>query len=104
MGKRKEEENRILAEMEEAMKAEKEEKTQETPMKKSRYFGIIEDETPEKVHCRKCKTLMENGVCPNCGFHIYTPMDEGTKKKIRWIVGGVCLAVFAVLFLWAQFA
>ena len=28
----------------------------------------------------------------------YQPMDERTRKKIRLIVGGVCIAVFLVMF------
>ena len=28
----------------------------------------------------------------------YQPMDERTSKKIRLIVGGVCIAVFLVMF------
>ena len=102
--KRREEERRILAEMDEAMQSEGKETPIETPSKKYKYFGIIEDKTPEKIHCKNCKTLMEDGVCPTCGFRIYTPMDEGRKKKVRLIVGGVCLAAFLILFLWLQFS
>ena len=29
----------------------------------------------------------------------YQPMDERTRKKIRLIVGGVCIAVFIIMFL-----
>lgn len=29
----------------------------------------------------------------------YEPMDESKRKKIRLIVGGVCVAVFIVMFL-----
>ena len=29
----------------------------------------------------------------------YQPMDEAKRKKIRLIVGGVCIAVFIVMFL-----
>ena len=28
----------------------------------------------------------------------YQPMDERTRKKIRLIVGGVCIAVFIIMF------
>ena len=102
MGKKREVEQKILKEMDEAMKEQghSEEKTS----KKYALFGLVEDKTPEKVHCKKCRTWLENGVCPTCGFHIYTPMDEGKKKKIRLIVGGVCIALFLGLFLWLQFS
>ena len=53
---------------------------------------------PEKIHCKRCKTLMENGVCPVCGYKIYMPMNEKTQKRIRWIVGGVCIVGFLILF------
>ncbi len=107
--KRREEEKRILAEMDEAMKeTQTEESTsveeREKQPKKYKFFGVLEDKTPEKIHCRKCKTLMENGVCPTCGHRVYVPMDEEKKKQVRWIVGGVCLALFLILFLWAQFS
>ena len=70
---KREEERRIIAEMESAM--------------------------PQKIHCKRCKTLMENGVCPVCGFRIYVPMDERKRKKVRIIVAAACIAVFAALFL-----
>lgn len=54
------------------------------------------DATPDKLHCHKCGTLMENGVCPNCGYKIYVPMEESKTKKIRLIVGGVCLVLIVV--------
>lgn len=60
------------------------------------------DPTPQALHCRRCKTLMENGVCPTCGYKTYVPMDERKRKKIRFIVAGVCVAVFVVMFLLIQ--
>ena len=100
--KRKEEEARIIAEMEAAMKenaeqkrAQEEEKT--APKTKAKVFGVFEDKTPETMHCHKCKTLMENGVCPNCGYKMYVPMDSEKQKKIRWIATGVCVVVFFLL-------
>ena len=98
--KRREEEREILKKMEETIEEEK--AGAETPLaktEKKQFFGILEDNTPGKVHCRRCKTLMEKGVCPVCGFHIYIPMDEGKKKKVRLIIGGVCFALFLVLFI-----
>ena len=53
---------------------------------------------PEKLHCKRCKTLLENGVCPVCGYKIYMPMDENKKKRIRLIVGSVCVVGFLILF------
>ena len=114
MSKRREEEQKIIAEMEAALKeqgletpTEKRErktaKNAEPPKKKRRgIFGAQEDTTPERVHCKRCKTLMENGVCPTCGFKIYMPMDEEKRKKIRTVVSVVCVAAFVVLFLILQ--
>ena len=105
---KREEEKKILAEMDEAMKeqakAEVETPAQENAErpKKYKHFGLFEDKTPEKLHCRKCKTVMENGVCPVCGFRSYVPMDEKKQKKIRFVLTCVCLAVFVVLFVWLQ--
>ena len=137
---RKEEEKRIIAEMEAALREEKEQKpcvggedcvsnadaaqlkatqlktaqsvqletetetgqsdtAQET---KKRDRASYCDVTPEKIHCKRCKTLMENGVCPTCGFRIYVPMEKGKRDKIRLVVTVVCMAVFLVLFLMSQ--
>ena len=88
--KKKLEEEKIIAEMEEAMK-EKEEQTTASE-------ETAQEQTPQ-YHCRKCKTLMENGVCPTCGFRIYMGMDKDKQKKIRLITGIVCLAVLLVILL-----
>ena len=84
------EEEKIIAEMEEAMKEQKEQAVagEETAQEQTQQY-----------HCRKCKTLMENGVCPTCGFRIYMGMDKDKQKKIRLITGIVCLAVLLVILL-----
>ena len=92
---RKEEETKILAQMDEAMREKETSNTENEPKR----VGLIKDKTPSKIHCHKCGTWMEDGKCPNCGHTIYTPMDEKTQKTIRWIFGGVCLAVLLVLVL-----
>ena len=88
---RKEEEQRIIAEMEEAMKEERA-KTEETPS----------NIQTESYHCYRCKTLMENGVCPTCGFKMYVPMSEEQRRKIQRIGTIIGLAVFLVLFIILQ--
>lgn len=113
MSKRKEEEQKIIAEMEQALKENgletptqrrerKAEKTTEAPKKKRRGLFSQDDPTPETVHCKRCKTLMEKGVCPTCGYKIYVPMDEAKRKKIRGIVTVVCVAAFILLFVILQ--
>ena len=89
MSKRKEEEKRILAEMDEAMKSlSVQEQTDEQPSAPS-----------QKLYCRRCKTeLTANGVCPVCGYRVYMPMDEQKRKKIRFIVASVCIVGFLILF------
>lgn len=52
----------------------------------------------DKVHCKRCKTLMEKGVCPICGYKIYVPMTDEKRKKVRFIVTCVCLVAFVVLY------
>ena len=101
---RKEEEKRIIAEMDAAM-AENKEKTAsmdneaEEKTKKATKSSFYDETTPKKVHCKRCKTLMENGVCPTCGFRIYVPMEKEKRDKIRlWVTVG-CIIVFVVLFL-----
>ena len=92
MGKtRKEKEAEIIAQMEEALKeqaAEKAESAAETPQGEVQQF-----------HCRRCKALMENGKCPACGYSDYVPMDAKMQKKIRWILTGICLLGFLIIFL-----
>lgn len=108
---RKEEERRILAEMEAAMQenatqnAENEggvDGASNTAEKKSQRTDRYDDTMPQSVHCRRCKTLMENGVCPSCGFRIYVPMEKEKRDKIRLIVAGVCMVAFVVLFIISQ--
>ena len=98
---RREEEKKILAEMDEAMKENVQK--EETPKKtKSKIFGVFEDKTPEQLHCHKCKALMENGVCPECGFRTYVPMSKEKQQKIRLILTGVFVVAFVILFVWLQ--
>ncbi len=100
---KKAEEARVIAEMEEAMQenanATPEAESEPQPTKR---WSAFEDATPENLHCRRCHTLMENGVCPTCGFKVYVPMDEKKRNKIRLIVGGVCVAAFLIWFLITQ--
>lgn len=90
---RREEERKILAQMDEAMKETQSSEPQE------KRIGPFKDKTPDTIHCRKCSTLMENGKCPNCGHTIYVPMNGKKQKIIRWIVGGVCVLAFVIVFI-----
>ena len=54
------------------------------------------------MHCRRCKTLMENGVCPTCGFKVYVPMSKEKQNKIKVIATAVAMAVFIVIFIITQ--
>ena len=91
---RKEEEKRIIAEIEEGTEHEK--KTE----KKTSFYASAQ---PETVHCRRCRTVMENGVCPTCGFKMYVPMDEQKRKKIKTVTTAIGFVVFIVIFLIIQF-
>ncbi len=88
---RKAEEARILKELDEAVAAEK----------AAKGVPLTEETTAprQKIHCKRCKAEMQEGVCPVCGYKIYTPMTEEKRKKVRLIVGGVCIIVFLVVFL-----
>ena len=59
-------------------------------------YGPSSVPMPQQIHCRKCGTVMENGVCPKCGYKLYVPMDGKKLNRIRWIVGGICVAAFVV--------
>ncbi len=85
---RREEEQRIIEEL--GLNA--------TPREVEKPKKSYGKDMPEKVHCKRCKTLMEEGVCPVCGYKIYMPMDEKKKNRIRLIVGSVCVVGFLVLF------
>ncbi|MBO4939545.1 MAG: hypothetical protein J6D30_00765 [Clostridia bacterium] len=102
---RKEEERRIVAEMEEAMQVYEKAQQEEEPVQEQsgqKRRDIYDDTLPEQIHCRHCRTLMENGVCPNCGFRIYVPMAKEKRDKIRLIVAGICMGIFVVLFIISQ--
>ena len=101
---RRAEERQILAKMDEAM-AEQETKTsaekpKQQPKKEPRKY---DSSMPSQVHCKRCRTLMENGVCPACGFKIYVPMDEEKRKKIKLAMTVVAVVVFIALFVALQF-
>ena len=49
-------------------------------------------------YCRKCKTVMKDGVCSICGFRAYQPMDEKKRQRIRLIVTVIAFVIFIVLF------
>ncbi len=103
---RRERERRMIAEMDAAMwgkkpahentKSVKEEKPQTKETVRAKKDG------GQKLHCPRCKTVMENGKCPTCGHYIYVPMDKEKRNKIRLIVGGVCIVGFVVLFILLQ--
>ena len=84
---RKEQEQEIMQQMNAAMQEAKPAQT-ETPKKD----GV-------QQHCHRCKVLMENGKCPACGYSDYVPMDAKMQKKIRWILTGICLLGFLIIFL-----
>lgn len=98
---KKEEEARILAEMDEALKEQGMpplSKTREKSEKEEKYQREYDDTMPQKIHCRRCKTLMENGKCPVCGHTVYVPMNKQKQRKIKWIATGILLVVFVALF------
>ncbi len=53
-------------------------------------------------HCHKCKAVMQNGVCPVCGFKMYVPMDQKKLGKIRLVTTAIGMAIFIAIFLYIQ--
>ena len=105
---RKEEELRIVAEMEAAMKEYDKAKNAQSDApdnepSDSNARDSYDETMPQQIHCRHCRTLMENGVCPNCGYRIYVPMAKEKRDKIRLILAGICMGIFVVLFIISQF-
>ncbi|MBQ8343458.1 MAG: hypothetical protein IJY21_05055 [Clostridia bacterium] len=105
---RKERERRMIAEMESAMLAQKfpetdsSEKTVAQKEKPVQRKDGGQAKQAQKLHCPRCKSLMENGKCPTCGHYIYVPMSKEKRNKIRLIVGGVCVVGFVILFVLLQ--
>ncbi len=109
MGKKKrEEERRIIAELEEALAQEKaangeeevsdlgrEARCEEQRRTKESFYSSTQ---PKNLHCRRCKTEMQEGKCPVCGYTVYTGMAEAKRKKIRGVLTVVCVAIFLLLF------
>ncbi len=93
----------MLADFDAAVAAEKEKGAEEAAPadkkqeKKSRD-SFYSSTQPTQIHCRRCKTLMEEGKCPVCGYKTYTPMSDKKRKKVRNILTVVCLGIFVVLF------
>ena len=103
---RRAEERRILAEMDEAMQeqsVQKQETGEETAGKDVKTKKKQDDSMPSTLHCKRCKTVMENGVCPACGFKVYVPMDEEKRKKIKLALTVVGFVVFIIIFVALQF-
>ena len=106
---RRERERRMIAEMDAAMWGQRnssesaEDSTDKANgEKKGKVCVQPQKSAGQQLHCPRCKTLMENGKCPTCGHYIYVPMDKEKRNKIRWIVGGICMVGFAILFILLQ--
>ncbi len=87
-------EEKAKAQAEEGLEAPVKEETEGKRSRESFYSST----EPKQLHCKRCKTLMEKGVCPTCGYKVYQGMDEAQRKKIRGILTAVCLGIFLVLF------
>ncbi len=108
---KKEEERRIIAELDAALLEEREaakeedasvfdaQKEERTGKEKRSRASFYESTQPKILHCRRCRAEMKEGVCPVCGYKTYVGMSEEKRKKIRAIVTAVCIGVFLVLFL-----
>ena len=92
---RKEEEAKIIAQMEEALRENEQLKKENEP----ESAETSEEKSKDTLHCHKCGTVMENGKCPKCGYYVYVPMDPKMQRKIRLIVGGVFIVGFLIFLL-----
>ncbi len=96
---RKEEERALLADFDAALAKERGESSKgANAQANTGTAGEGTDDQPKTLHCKRCKTLMQDGVCPTCGFTVYIPMAEEKRKKIKTVVTVVCLAAFFILF------
>ena len=104
---KREEERRIIEEMERAMAESRGETLTETPAPETPTPETAQETPPDtqsqgikrKLYCRRCKSEMnEKGVCPVCGYRVYVEMDESKRKKIRIITASVCLVIFVLMY------
>ena len=66
-------------------------------------YKPIEGEPPT-IKCPNCGEEMPTTIdtCVSCGHYLkadkkgYTPMDEDKAKKIRWIIGVICIIAFII--------
>ena len=102
---------RVLAEMkaalEEAERAENMEKGENVPEEENAPAPKAQPNPQPKpqeaaYHCRRCKTVMQNGICPTCGFKMYVPMEEKKLSKIKLVLTAVGMAIFVAIFLYIQ--
>ena len=101
---KREEERRILAEMDEAMAAKSKTEEGEQPQKATVKKSANQGKKGKTYYCPTCKVpLDEKGLCSRCGNKTYIPMDEEKRNKIKLILTAVFLVIFAVLFVWLQF-
>ena len=103
---KKAEEARILAEMkaalEEAERAEREENGESVAEANAPAQSSQPTSQAPTYHCRRCKTEMQKGVCPTCGFKMYVTMDEKKLGKIKLVLTAIGMAVFIALFIYIQ--
>ena len=103
---KKAEEARILAEMKAALEeAEREENAaneeSDAPANVESASSSPAPQVPV-YHCKRCRSEMNGGVCPVCGFTMYVPMDEKKANKIKLTLTAVGMVVFVALFIYLQ--
>ncbi len=85
--KRKEEERKIIEEFEKALGQVRDEREKES------------ENPPQTAQiCKRCGNACKDGKCSVCGYSEYQPMDEKRQRKYKLIIGGVCLALFALIY------
>lgn len=94
---KKEEERRIIAEMEAGLQETR--AAQENGAERENLYG---DDLPQILHCKRCKTVLQAGVCPVCGFKIYVPLDKKKRERTKKILTVVFLVGFALVLLLLQ--
>ncbi len=71
-------------------------------------YKPIEGEPPT-IKCPNCGEEMPTTIdtCVNCGHYLkkdekrYVPMDEKKMKKIRWIIGVICVLAFVIFMIFS---
>lgn len=84
---RKEEERRILAELDAEMLS----------AQNGEGYAVDEEGNPFPI-CPRCRSAISGKKCSVCGYSEYQPISNKTRKTVRIALGVVLVGVFLVIY------